>query len=718
MIQKYLLILLFGCLWTSVSSAQGIKLTAPINPNSANDTYPTHIDIYGKGGFMSVTDITARDNITSLRRKIGMLVYVTATDVLYQLKGGIENTNWVTVPLGSGGNNFTWIGSRSNDPLTPTTNTVYYNTATNKTYVYTGSVWEVLAQGFAINWKPNAGSAPDPAVINDAYYNTALRKTYIYDGANWQVLSQDGADGATGPQGPQGIQGVQGPAGTNGTNGISIVWRDETTEPLNPETNWAYYNVANKKSYIYTGSAWKVLSQDGTGIIWRDETTQPDEPELNWAYYNANDKKSYIYTGSAWKILSQDGATGPQGPAGAQGPQGPQGVQGPAGNDGAQGPQGPAGTNGINGISIVWRDETTEPQNPETNWAYYNVANKKSYIYTGSAWKVLSQDGTGIIWRDETTEPEEPELNWAYYNVNDKKSYIYNGSTWKILAKDGVDGSGSMSAFNGSRAITRTGLSVTDYNPETNDIAEWIQKVFYPTQAPTVTLSASLVHPKTGSTINSSGQPTNGLIEIDRVAEAGGNIDVNLSWGATRLASTAELFSITVAGLPQGFTQPAAGATVTGNTTVSIARNNNITLSNQAITTDSKASPNANVTIRFSDKIYYGFMNAHSGIESGDGNFVPTDAEIRALSNQSYATSRILNTSTNLPTPVGAQRLIIAFPASFDNNTKIYLGGFESTDAFVKHPKSFTNASDGVLNYVVFVHINNTALPYTSIKIE
>jgi len=582
--QKYLLILLFGCLWASVSFAQGVKVTAPINPNSANDTYPTHIDIYGKGGFMSVTDITARDNITSLRRKIGMLVYVTATDVLYQLKGGIENTNWVTVPLGSGANNFNWVGSRSNDPSTPTINTVYYNTTTNKTYIWTGSVWEILAQGFAINWKPNAATAPDPAVINDAYYNTALRKTYIYDGANWQILSQDGADGATGPQG---IQGPQGPAGTNGTNGISIVWRDETTEPLNPETNWAYYNVANKKSYIYTGSAWKVLSQDGT--------------------------------------------------------------------------------NGTN--------------------------------------------GTGIIWRDETTEPEEPELNWAYYNVAQKKSFIYNGTEWKILAKDGADGSGSNSPFDGSRPITQTGLPVTGFNPNTNDLAEWIQKVFYPTTAPSATLTASLVHPKTGSTVNSSG----GTIEIDRVA-AGTNIDVTLNWGATRSATTAELSTITVAGQSQSFTPPPAGSSVNGTANTTIARNTNITLSNQVMTTDGKASPNANVNIRFSDKIYYGFMDAHGGIANGDGNFVPTDAEIQALANKSFATSRILN-NVSSGNPTGSQRLVIAFPASYDNNTKILLGGFESTDAFEKHTKSFTNASDGVLNYVVFVHKSNSAASFT-IKIE
>lgn len=672
--KTHTILLLLILLCANIVVAQGVKVTGSLVPNALTDGYPTHTDIYGKGGFMSVPDVTTRDAINSLRRKEGMLVYVIATDVLYQLKGGTENTNWVTVPLGIAGNNFTWVGSRTNDPLTPTTNTVYYNTATNKTYVYTGSVWEVLAQGFAINWKPNASTAPDPAVINDAYYNTFDKKTYIYDGANWQMLSQDGATGAQGPQ------GIQGPAGTNGTNGISIIWRDETTEPTSPQ--------------------------------------------LNWAYYNAVDKKSYIWNGDQWKVLSQDGATGAQGL---------QGVQGPAGNDGAQGiqgpqgAQGPAGTNGTNGISIIWRNETAEPTSPQLNWAYYNAVDKKSYIYNGTEWKILSQDGTngtngtngtGIIWRDETTEPTSPQLNWAYYNVNDKKSYIYNGSAWKILAKDGVDGSGSTSPFNGSRPITQTGLPVSGFNPNTNDVAEWIQKVFYPTEAPTVTLSASLVHPKTGSTINSSGPSTNGLIEIDRVAVAGGNIDVNLSWGATRLASTAELLSITVAGLPQGFTQPEAGATVTGNTTVSIARNNNITLSNQAITTDSKASPNANVTIRFSDKIYYGFINAHSGIENGNGDFVPTDAEIRALPHQFYATSRIMNTTT-LSAPVGSQRLVIAFPASFDNNTKIYLsGGLDATDAFEKHPKSFTNASDGVLNYVVFVHKSNTGAAFSSIKIE
>lgn len=605
------ILLLLILLCANIVVAQGVKVTGSIVPNALTDGYPTHTDIYGKGGFMSVADVTTRDAINSLRRKEGMLVYVIATDLLYQLKGGIENTNWVTVPLGSGGNNFTWVGSRSNDPLTPTTNTVYYNTATNKTYVYTGSVWEVLAQGFAINWKPNAGSAPDPAVINDAYYNTALRKTYIYDGANWQILSQDGADGATGPQGPAGAQGPQGP----------------------------------------------------------------------------------------------------------QGIQGPQGVQGPAGNDGAQGPQGPAGTNGTNGISIIWRDETTEPLNPETNWAYYNEANKKSYIYTGSAWKVLSQDGTngtngtGIIWRDETTEPEEPQLNWAYYNVAQKKSFIYNGTEWKILAKDGVDGGGATSPFDGSRPITQTGLPVTGFNPNTNDLAEWIQKVFYPTTAPSATLTASLVHPKTGSTVNSSG----GTIEIDRVA-AGTNIDVTLNWGATRSATTAELSTITVAGQSQSFTPPPAGSSVSGTANTTIARNTNITLSNQVMTTDGKASPNANVNIRFSDKIYYGFMDAHGGIANGDGNFVPTDAEIQALANKSFATSRILN-NVSSGNPTGSQRLVIAFPASYDNNTKILLGGFESTDAFEKHTKSFTNASDGVLNYVVFVHKSNSAASFT-IKIE
>ncbi|MBQ9214971.1 MAG: hypothetical protein IJ150_13695 [Bacteroidales bacterium] len=45
------------------------------------------------------------------------------------------------------------------------------------------------------------------------------------------------------------------------------------------------------------------------------------------------------------------------------------------------------------------------------------------------------------IWKGQLeTAPENPQAGWAYYNVADKKSYIYDGSQWQVFAQDGVAG--------------------------------------------------------------------------------------------------------------------------------------------------------------------------------------------------------------------------------------------------------------------------------------
>jgi hypothetical protein len=65
------------------------------------------------------------------------------------------------------------------------------------------------------------------------------------------------------------------------------------------------------------------------------------------------------------------------------------------------------------------------------------------------AWQILAQDGeaenagadgVSIVWKGElSSAPASPQRNWAYYNTADKKSYIYNGSVWTVLVKDGKD---------------------------------------------------------------------------------------------------------------------------------------------------------------------------------------------------------------------------------------------------------------------------------------
>jgi hypothetical protein len=164
------------------------------------------------------------------------------------------------------------------------------------------------------------------------------------------------------------------------------------------------------------------------GLVWKEaSTTPPANPQINWAYYNSVDKKSYIYNGNGWQIFAADGAVGPEGPK---------------------------GDNGANGISLTWKGTfTAHPANPQTNWAYYNSEDKKSYIYNGSGWQTLAVDGAigpegpkgnngangiSLTWKGTfTAHPANPQTNWAYYNSDDKKSYIYDGSRWQTLAVDG-----------------------------------------------------------------------------------------------------------------------------------------------------------------------------------------------------------------------------------------------------------------------------------------
>jgi hypothetical protein len=65
--------------------------------------YPTHIDSLGKGGFMVLPTLAMRNNIPTLRRKQGMLVYVQAVDSLYKLNSASLDNTWLAIGLSSSG---------------------------------------------------------------------------------------------------------------------------------------------------------------------------------------------------------------------------------------------------------------------------------------------------------------------------------------------------------------------------------------------------------------------------------------------------------------------------------------------------------------------------------------------------------------------------------------------------------------------------------------
>lgn len=88
------------------------------------------------------------------------------------------------------------------------------------------------------------------------------------------------------------------------------------------------------------------------------------------------------------------------------------------------------------------------------------------------------------------------ELNKAYYNSTDKKSYIYTGSDWKIFAQDGTGGGSSGDlTFNVDRNITRALLPGVGTNMGAGKtVAQFLEDYFFPrlsASPPTAVLSGS-----------------------------------------------------------------------------------------------------------------------------------------------------------------------------------------------------------------------------------
>jgi hypothetical protein len=54
--------------------------------------------------------------------------------------------------------------------------------------------------------------------------------------------------------------------GTGSGEGPFLIWKGALSEaPANPHSNWAYYNITQKATYVFDGSAWQILFQDSSG---------------------------------------------------------------------------------------------------------------------------------------------------------------------------------------------------------------------------------------------------------------------------------------------------------------------------------------------------------------------------------------------------------------------------------------------------------------------
>ena len=78
-----------------------VPITAPLAPTSEVAIYPVTNPKYGLGGLRSVDTIATRNDISQLRRELGMLVYVQVENSYYSLVGGTANANWTFVFMGA-----------------------------------------------------------------------------------------------------------------------------------------------------------------------------------------------------------------------------------------------------------------------------------------------------------------------------------------------------------------------------------------------------------------------------------------------------------------------------------------------------------------------------------------------------------------------------------------------------------------------------------------
>lgn len=77
-----------------MSKNSGTLVIAQIRPNDSADTYPAFWANDGLGGHHQVDTTTTMYAIPDLRRQEGMMCFVTANALTYQLVGGTDNTNW------------------------------------------------------------------------------------------------------------------------------------------------------------------------------------------------------------------------------------------------------------------------------------------------------------------------------------------------------------------------------------------------------------------------------------------------------------------------------------------------------------------------------------------------------------------------------------------------------------------------------------------------
>ena len=186
---------------------------------------------------------------------------------------------------------------------------------------------------------------------------------------------EKGDTGATGPQGPQGEQGDKGDKGDTGSAATIAVG---STTTLSPGSNASVSNSGTSSAAVFDFAIPQGAKGDkgepGAGLqITGSVNTYADLPndlgpsDAGKAYFNQADGKLYVWTGTAWPAEG-DGAQfkGDKGDTGATGP---------------QGPQGPTGATGANGTSATVAVGTTTTLSPGSSATVTNSGDTTNAIF-------------------------------------------------------------------------------------------------------------------------------------------------------------------------------------------------------------------------------------------------------------------------------------------------------------------------------------------------
>ena len=248
-------------------------------------------------------------------------------------------------------------------------------------------------------------------------------------------------------------KGLNGADGVDGKDGTSIIWQGTFSKhPSNPQNGWAYYNTSDKKSYVYQSGTWYQMTVDGQdgldgndgkdGLSIEHKGTMvnpPSNPKKNWTYKDSDNGVVYIYTGTAWEVMTYDGSDG---------------VDGTNGTDGLSvfvtyhdSPTQPYAPTG-NGTTGGWHTNCTS----SSVWISQKVSSNANTGTWGTPIKIKGQDGTTyytwIMYADDqygngiSNDPTGKEyIGFAYNKTTPTESTNKYEYTWSLIkGTDGVPG--------------------------------------------------------------------------------------------------------------------------------------------------------------------------------------------------------------------------------------------------------------------------------------